>query len=186
MQKYWRTQFCMPCQGWVDERKNFWLKKELPYFCSFYMLNLYRICKTFLSYKHIYLEIFCFEWTDEILCISFTLWCHLLKALIDIGESYAWQLKELFLCWLYNGIPPMRELSAQHSFEAIYKEHVFLILWFTLKTKITKLEDISLSPCTLIYGPNIQLPTFAFTRLLNKPHENEVTLAWQNLPLERW
>ena len=28
----------------------------------------------------------------------------------------------------------------------------------------------------------IQLPTFAFTRLLNKPYENEFTLIGQNLP----
>ena len=30
----------------------------------------------------------------------------------------------------------------------------------------------------------IQLPTFAFTRLLNKPYENEVTLTGQNPPLK--
>ena len=28
----------------------------------------------------------------------------------------------------------------------------------------------------------IQLQTFAYTRLLNKPYENEVTLIGQNLP----
>ena len=31
---------------------------------------------------------------------------------------------------------------------------------------------------------NIQLPTFAFTRLLNKPYENEVALTGQNPPLK--
>ena len=30
----------------------------------------------------------------------------------------------------------------------------------------------------------IQLPTFAYTRLLNKPCENEVTLTEQKLPLK--
>ena len=30
----------------------------------------------------------------------------------------------------------------------------------------------------------LQLPTFAFTRLLNKTYENEVTLTGQNPPLE--
>ena len=30
---------------------------------------------------------------------------------------------------------------------------------------------------------DLQLPTFAFTRLLNKPYENEVTLTGQKPPL---
>ena len=36
--------------------------------------------------------------------------------------------------------------------------------------------------CHLSTFCDIQLPTFAFTRLLNKPYENEVTLTGQNLP----
>ena len=31
---------------------------------------------------------------------------------------------------------------------------------------------------------DLQLPTFAFTRLLNKPYENEVTLTGQKPPLK--
>ena len=31
---------------------------------------------------------------------------------------------------------------------------------------------------------HIQLPTFTFTRLLNKPYENKVTLTGQNPPLK--
>ena len=34
--------------------------------------------------------------------------------------------------------------------------------------------------CSLV---NIQLPTFSYTQLLNKPYENEVTLTGQNPPL---
>ena len=30
----------------------------------------------------------------------------------------------------------------------------------------------------------LQLLTFAYIRLLNKPYENEVTLTWQNPPLK--
>ena len=50
-----------------------------------------------------------------------------------------------------------------------------------------KFADYLSDECTLLAFEtyiyvHIQLPTFAFTRLLNKPYENEVTLAGQNLP----
>ena len=65
-----------------------------------------------------------------------------------------------------------------------------MIIWFAITiSTIIFVEVISFGTIKsqklslpLPFKVNIQLLTFAYIRLLNKPYENEVTLTGQNLP----
>ena len=77
-----------------------------------------------------------------------------------------------------------RQILFKNSLKINMVEMVYLIIYKKAQN-LKKNILVYISHYTaVLYRFQIQLPTFAYTRLLNKPYENEVTLTGQNTPLK--
>ena len=74
------------------------------------------------------------------------------------------------------------DIAVYYPISVLCYYHFLIFLFFSVYIGLVNKLFIFLF--RKLYKYEIQLPTFAYKWLLNKPYENEVTLREQNLPLK--